>query len=142
MGAGISESKEVALDVEQGDFLAFDVDQSSLTWSDLARARDLHKLTHAGDVQLFSSVNTEAAVSCCRGKRCELRVCHMNERRVVSALEIDLRLPFDAVIDNSLEAVAFANWRNGARYAVIEQFFDLVLGCQVDIQAELPPEVV
>jgi hypothetical protein len=44
----------------------------------------------------------------------------MNERRVVSALEIDLRLPFDAVIDNSLEAVAFANWRNGAGHAVIE----------------------
>jgi hypothetical protein len=66
----------------------------------------------------------------------------MNDRRVISALEIDLRLPFDAVIDNSLEAVTFANWRNGARYAVIEQLFDLVLGCQVNIQAELPPEVV
>ena len=87
-------------------------------------------------------MNTEAAVSCCRGKRCELRVCHMNERRVVSALEIDLRLPFDAVIDNSLEAVAFANWRNGARYAVIEQFLDLVLGCQVNIQAQLHSEVL
>jgi hypothetical protein len=44
----------------------------------------------------------------------------MNQRRVVSALEIDLWLLFDAVIDNSLEAVAFSNWRNGARHAVIE----------------------
>ena len=38
MGAGISESKERALDVEQGDLLAFNVDQPSLTWSDLALA--------------------------------------------------------------------------------------------------------
>ena len=96
------------------------VHQPSLTWSDLARVRNLHKFAHAGDVQLLAGVNTEAAVSCCRGKRCELRVCHMNERRVVSTLEIDVRLLFDAVIDNSLEAVAFANWRNGARHAVIE----------------------
>jgi hypothetical protein len=44
----------------------------------------------------------------------------MNERRVVSALEIDLWLLFHAVIDNGIEAVAFANWRNGARHAVIE----------------------
>src|SRR4029077_6830199 len=116
--------------------------QPSLTWSNLARARNLHKLTHAGDVQLFLGVNTEAPVSCCRGERCELRVCHVNERRVVSALEIDLRLPFDAVIDNGLEAVSFANWRNSAQYAVIEQLSDLVLGCQVNIQAELHPEIV
>jgi hypothetical protein len=37
MGAGISESKEVTLDVEQGDFLAFDVDQSSLAGRNLTR---------------------------------------------------------------------------------------------------------
>jgi hypothetical protein len=58
--------------------------------------------------------HTEAAVPCCRGKRCELRVAHVNQRLVVSALEIDLRLLFDAVIDNGIEAVAFANWRNSA----------------------------
>ena len=47
MGAGISESKEVALDVEQGDFLAFDVDQSSLAGRDLTRACRFHKFAHA-----------------------------------------------------------------------------------------------
>ena len=47
MGAGISESKEVALDVEQGDFLAFNVDQSSLAGRDLTRARRFHKFAHA-----------------------------------------------------------------------------------------------
>ena len=47
MGAGISESKEVALDVEQDDFLAFDVDQSSLAGRDLTRARRFHKFAHA-----------------------------------------------------------------------------------------------
>ena len=44
----------------------------------------------------------------------ELFLAHMHQRRVVSALEIDLRLLFDAVIDNGIEAVAFANWRNSA----------------------------
>src|SRR6476620_6523868 len=86
--------------------------------------------------------HTEAAVPCCRGKRCELRVAHVNQRLVVSALEIDLRLFFDAVIDNGIKAVAFSNWRNGAGHAVIEQIFDLVLSCKVNIQAELRPEVV
>jgi hypothetical protein len=33
---------------------------------------------------------------------------------VIAALEINLRLLFDAVVDNGIETVAFANWRNGA----------------------------
>ena len=71
-------------------------------------------------VSSFSGMDAEATVTCCRGKRCELRVAHVNQRRVVSALEIDLRLLFDAVIYNSIEAVAFPSWRNGAGHAVIE----------------------
>src|SRR5690349_6823960 len=77
------------------------------------RARSHHRAR-------FSGVNAEGAVPCGRGKRCELRVAHVNQRRVVAALKIDLGLLFDTVIDNSIEAVAFANWRNGARHAVIE----------------------
>ena len=65
---------------------------------------------------MASSVRGVAAES----GEAEKNLNHMNQRRVVSALEIDLWLLFDAVIDNSIEAVAFANWRNGARHAVIE----------------------
>jgi hypothetical protein len=87
-------------------------------------------------------VDAEAAVTCRRGKRCELRVTHMHQRRVISALQIDVRLIFDAVVDNSIETVAFANWRNGAWHAVLEQLFDFMLGRQIDVQAELYPEVL
>ena len=93
-------------------------------------------------VQMFLGVDAEAAVPCRRGKRCELRVAHMHQRRVIAALEINLRLLFDAVVDNGIETVAFANWRNGAWHAVIEQLFDFVLGCQINVQAELHSEVL
>ena len=63
---------------------------------------------------MFLGVDAEAAVPCRRGKRCELRVAHMHQRRVIAALELNLRLLFDAVVDNGIETVAFANWRNGA----------------------------
>src|SRR5262245_9898314 len=36
----------------------------------------------------------------------------MHQRRVIAALEINLRLLFDAVVDNGIETVAFANWGN------------------------------
>src|SRR5262245_48762724 len=88
MGAGISESKEVTLYVEQGDFLAFDVDLSSLAGRDLTRARRFYKFAHAlsplvgkralssSGVQTYLGVDAEAAVPCRRSKRCELRVAH------------------------------------------------------------------
>jgi len=75
----------------------------------------------SSSVEAFSSVGAEAAVTCRRGKRCELRVTHMHQRRVISALQIDVRLIFDAVVDNSMETVAFANWRNGAWHAVLDR---------------------
>jgi hypothetical protein len=50
----------------------------------------------------------------------ELRVRHMNERHVITRLEIDVQLLFDAVIDNGIEAVAFTNWRNVDGHAVID----------------------
>jgi hypothetical protein len=43
---------------------------------------------------------TEAAVPCRGGETGELCVAHMNQGRVISALEIDLRLLLDDVVDN------------------------------------------
>jgi hypothetical protein len=45
--AGIFESKERAFDVEQSNFLALDVHESSLARCDLVRARNLQKFSHA-----------------------------------------------------------------------------------------------
>jgi hypothetical protein len=47
MRAGILEGKENALNVEQSNFLAFDVDESSLARCDLVRACYFHEFAHA-----------------------------------------------------------------------------------------------
>jgi hypothetical protein len=39
---------------------------------------------------------------------------------MISGLQVDLRLLFDAVVDNHIEPIAFANRRNSARRAVFE----------------------
>jgi hypothetical protein len=54
---------------------------------------------------------------------------------MISALQVDLRLLFDAVVDNRIEPVALADWRNGTSH--LEKLFDFMLCCQVHVQAEL-----
>ena len=73
-----------------------------------------------GDVQLLSGVNAEAAVSCCRGKQCELRVAHMNQCLMIATLQVNLGLMLDAVVDHRIEPIAFASWRNRTWHAVVE----------------------
>ena len=62
----------------------------------------------------------EAAVPRLRGQSRELAAAEMDERQVIAALHIDFALCLDAVVDDDFEAVAFANRRNGAAYAVAE----------------------
>ena len=71
-------------------------------------------------VQMFLGVDAEAAVSCCRGKRCELRVAHMHQRRVIAALQVNLGLILDALVDHRIEPISFAGWRNRTAHAVVE----------------------
>jgi len=52
---------------------------------------------------------------------------------MISALQVDLRLLFDAVVDDRIDRVAFADRRNGTRRAIIEQLFNFILRCQIDV---------
>jgi hypothetical protein len=65
----------------------------------------------------------------------------MYQRLMISTLQIDIRLILNAVVDHGIEPIAFTGWRNCTGHAVIEQFLDLVLGRQIDIRAELSPEI-
>ena len=65
----------------------------------------------------------------------------MNQGPVIAALEIDLGLLVNAVVDQRVQAVAFADGGDGAAHAVLEQFFDLEFRRQPDIIAELPSEL-
>ena len=57
---------------------------------------------------------------------------HMDQRRVIAALHVDLRLRLDAIIDDNIQCVAIANRRDGAISAVSEQLSDLVFAGQVN----------
>jgi len=69
---------------------------------------------------LSSVVNAETGVPCRRREGRELGMAHMNQSRVISALQVDLRLLFNAVVDNRIEPIAIANWRNRTRRTVLE----------------------
>ena len=75
------------------------------------------------------------------GQPGELRVGEMNERRVVAALEIDVGLAVDAVVDDDVEPIALADRRDSAARAVAKQALDLALGGEVDVLAELLAQV-
>jgi len=61
---------------------------------------------------------------------------------MIAAFQVDLRLVLDTVVDHRIKPIALTGWRNRAGQAVIEQFFDFVLGGELNIQAELCPEIV
>src|SRR5262245_35139489 len=63
-------------------------------------------------------VDAEAAVPRARHQPRELRLADVNERRVIAAFEIDVRLLLDAVVDDDVEIVAFADGGNRAELAV------------------------
>jgi hypothetical protein len=43
----------------------------------------------------------------------KLRMTQMKQRLVIAGFHIDLRLCLDAIVDDEIQAVAFANGRNG-----------------------------
>src|SRR5262245_66657937 len=65
-----------------------------------------------------SVVDAEAAVPSARHQPRELRLADVNERRVIAAFEIDVGLLLDAVVDDDVEIVAFADGGNRAELAV------------------------
>src|SRR5262249_53454776 len=80
----------------------------------------------------YSGVYAETPMRRIRGPLCKLRLTQMDECFVVTSLQIDLRLPIDALVDDHIESIAFANRRNGAVSAVPKQLIDLFLAGEDD----------
>src|SRR5260221_12348761 len=92
-------------------------------------------------VDKCSVVRAKAPVRCIGRQPRKLRVTHMKQRLVIASFHIDVRLCLDAVVDDDIQPVAFADGRNRTVYAVAEQLIDLGLIGQVDVVAELLPQV-
>src|SRR6266542_2991952 len=87
------------------------------------------------------TVAAEARVTLLRHELRELRMAHVDQRRVIAALEINFRRLIDAVVDHDIEPVALAESRHCAAIAIREQALDLILTGQIDILADLSSEI-
>ena len=56
---------------------------------------------------------------------------------MIAAFHVDVPSGIDAVVDDDVQTVAFAERRYGPALAVLEQPFDFVFARQVDLVAEL-----
>jgi len=71
----------------------------------------------------------------------EFSAVHVNECGVVTTFHIDIGLCVDAVVNNNIESVAFADSRNSAARAVAEQLRNLFFGRKLDTVAYLRSQV-
>ena len=81
---------------------------------------------------ITSIVDAEASVLCVLSQLGKLSMPHMDQRLMIAALHVDLRLVIDALIDHNIEAVAIANRGHRAANAVHEQLRDLVFARLLD----------
>src|SRR5215212_4947226 len=65
----------------------------------------------------------------------------MNQGGVVPTLKVQLRLLVDAVVDDHIQPIACAHWRNRAERTVAEDVRSFRLGGQVHLMPEFRPEV-
>src|SRR6266576_3185277 len=79
----------------------------------------------ADTTDLSSVVRAKAPMQCVGRQARKLRMTEMKQRLVVAGFHIDLRLRLDAVVDDEIQSVAFANGRN----------------CTVDDSIEAQPEI-
>ena len=107
--------------------------------SDRERVRGvlLESLDRASAERAASIVRAEVAAPGLRRQTRELRSLHADQRGVIAAFHIDVPPRIDAVVDDDVQPVAFAERRDGPAVAVLEQPFDFVLARQVDLVAEL-----
>src|SRR6516165_11414955 len=88
-----------------------------------------------------SVVGAEPPVPRAQHQPRKLRLADVNQRRVIAAFEIDVGLLLDAVVDDHVEIVAFADGGNRAQRAVRKQPLDLAFVGQSDVIANLLPQV-
>src|SRR3982074_470166 len=83
-----------------------------------------------------SVVRAKTPMPCVGRQSGKLRVTEMKQRLVIAGFHIDLRLCLDAIVDDEIQAVAFADGRNCTVRAVAEQPIDLGFIGHVDIVTE------
>ncbi len=81
-------------------------------------------------------MRTEASMPGMRGQARKLGATHLKQRLVIAGFHIDIRLRFDAVIDDDIQSVAFANGRNRTIRAIAEQPIDFRFIGHLDILTE------
>jgi hypothetical protein len=82
-------------------------------------------------------VDTEMPAPRVRDELRELRVAQMDQRRVVTSLEVNLGLVGNAVVNDDVELIANTNRRNSAVSAVLEECVDFTFPGQIDVFAKL-----
>jgi hypothetical protein len=70
-------------------------------------------------------MRAKAPMKCVGRQARKLRMTQMKPRLVIAGFHIDLRLRLDAIVDDEIQSVAFANGRNCTVRAVVEQPIDL-----------------
>src|SRR5262245_29548779 len=86
-----------------------------------------------------SAVAAEGAVADVRHQAAELRRAHVDQAHVVAALEIDVRLLLEPIVDDDVEPVGTADRRHRTELAVAEEPGDLLLRRQADGLIEILP---
>src|SRR5207244_9091289 len=94
-------------------------------------------LDRASAERVASIVRAEVAAPGLRRQSRELRALHADQRGVIAAFHVDVPPRIDAVVDDDVQPVAFAERRYGPAFTVLEKPFDFLLARQVDLVAEL-----
>src|SRR5229473_608927 len=97
-------------------------------------------LVAADTTGISSVVRAKTPMRCVGRQARKLRVTEMKQCLVITGFHIDLRLCLDAIVDDEIQAVAFANGRNCTVRAVAEQLIDLGFIGHVDIVTEFCPQ--
>ena len=80
-------------------------------------------------------------MQCILREPCELRLTNAHDRRVVAALEINIRRIMHALVHHDVEAIALADRGDGPVRAIGEKLIEFVLGGERAALAEPSLEI-
>ena len=71
----------------------------------------------------------------------KVALAHMDQRRVIAAFEVNVRLLADPVINDDADAVTGTQRRDCAALAITEHLLDLLLGREIDVLTQIRPNI-
>src|SRR5262245_2064317 len=142
---GITRVRSAWIMVRKADpaqwFSAEIVDGAASPCGGLGRGRYLSGPTTTMAGCAGSVVDAEPAMAGLGHQPRELRLVHVNQRHVVAALQVDVWPLLHAVVDDDVQTVTLADRRDRAERAVRKQRADLLFIRQVDVVADLVPQI-